>query len=515
MNSLDKQQYGDFQTPKSFVNKINYLLKSKYNINPEIIIEPTMGQGNFLLESINYYPELKKVIGIEINKEYIDNFKAQNSDLLKILELHTANIFDFNFGLIKSDLSKKDKILFIGNPPWVTSSDLSLLNSANLPLKTNFKSNKGIDAITGKSNFDLSEYILLYLMSEFRLITGTFFAFLCKDIVAKNIVRDLNKYNFYLEILDVYEFDAKEIFNVSTDAVLFVCKIGNKNSLFANVFSIDKPFEILRQFGWYNGKFNSNLLEYSKYRHLDGNCQLNWRQGIKHDAAKVMEFNLSENALINGYNDKLLFINSQYIYPLAKSSTLKEAQINKGFKYVLVTQKKVGEETDNIEHNDSEVWNYLNKYNYNFAKRKSVIYSKAPKYAIFGIGDYSFAKYKIAVSGFYKNLNFSLVYSDKPVMLDDTCYFLGFEKKEPAILVLCLLNNPLAKSFFKSISFMNSKRPYTKDVLQRIDLLKLYELISYSEIKKYIYEIEPHFDFTNHPISSIWKDLLLLFSAKN
>jgi len=38
------------------------------------------------------------------------------------------------------------------NPPWVTNSQLSALNSNNLPAKSNFKQAKGIDAITGKQN---------------------------------------------------------------------------------------------------------------------------------------------------------------------------------------------------------------------------------------------------------------------------------------------------------------------------------------------------------------------------
>ena len=56
------------------------------------------------------------------------------------------------------------------------------------------------------------------------------------------------------------------------------------------------------------------------------------------------------------------------------------------------------------------------------------------RFSIFGIGDYSFAKYKVTISGMYKRTTFSLVLpeNDKPLMLDDTCYFIGFDTIEAA-----------------------------------------------------------------------------------
>lgn len=45
---------------------------------------------------------------------------------------------------------------------------------------------------------------------------------------------------------------------------------------------------------------------------------------------------------------------------------------------------------------------------------------------MFGIGDYSFAPYKVALSGFYKKPLFCLLYASKPVMTDDTAYFWHF-----------------------------------------------------------------------------------------
>ena len=49
---------------------------------------------------------------------------------------------------------------------------------------------------------------------------------------------------------------------------------------------------------------------------------------------------------------------------------------------------------------------------------------------------------------------------------------------------MLLLNNNITQSFLKAIAFLDSKRPYTKSILQRIDFSKLVAVISYSELKK-------------------------------
>jgi hypothetical protein len=81
----------------------------------------------------------------------------------------------------------------------------------------------------------------------------------------------------------------------------------------------------------------------------------------------------------------------------------------------------------------------------------------------------------VAISGLYKTFHFTLILpqNTKPVMLDDTCYMLGFDKIEFAVYALILLNSDPAMRFLKSITFSDAKRTFTKDVLMRIDLLVL------------------------------------------
>ncbi|MEW6419358.1 MAG: hypothetical protein AB1480_14800 [Nitrospirota bacterium] len=110
-----------------------------------------------------------------------------------------------------------------------------------------------------------------------------------------------------------------------------------------------------------------------------------------------------------------------------------------------------------------------------FTERKSSIYKGKPQFSIFGVGDYSFKPYKVAISGLYKKPSFSLIlpFNDKPVMLDDTCYFLSFDDIVEALIAFAVLNSTLAKDLLRAITFIDAKRPYTKDILMRIDLLKI------------------------------------------
>ena len=75
----------------------------------------------------------------------------------------------------------------------------------------------------------------------------------------------------------------------------------------------------------------------------------------------------------------------------------------------------------------------------------------------------------------YKKLTFTVVspFEGKPVILDDTSYFLSCRTEEEATYIASLLNSDIAKEFFSAFIFWDSKRPITVDVLRRVDLVAL------------------------------------------
>ena len=105
---------------------------------------------------------------------------------------------------------------------------------------------------------------------------------------------------------------------------------------------------------------------------------------------------------------------------------------------------------------------------------------------MFGIGEYSYSKYKVGISGFYKKPLFSVLFSDdgKPVMTDDTSYFICFDSYDMAYVAMLLLNSERVQNFLMSIAFLDAKRPYTKKVLERIDFNKIVSVMTIEHLKE-------------------------------
>jgi methylase of polypeptide subunit release factors len=338
-----KREYGDYQTPEFFSLAVCQYLQKQRKVKPSVIIEPTCGVGSFVKSSLIF--DASEIIGVEVNPEYCEICKQEISD--PRVQIINADFFSFD---LKSVIKGKEQFLIIGNPPWVNNSTLSTLNSDNLPTKANFKGLKGIDALTGASNFDICEYIILQLIASLPN-TNTTVAMLCKTSVARN-------------------------------------------------------------------------------------------------------------------------------------SMFKSPIVNNFKKQVIVTQKKVRENTAHIENDAPKTWSYLESHKERFLKRKSSIYKDAPDYSMFGIGDYSYAQYKVGVSGFYKKPLFSVLISNdgKPVMTDDTSYFICFSTYDAAYTAMLILNSEKVQQFLLTIAFLDAKRPFTKKVLERIDFHKILGAISASDL---------------------------------
>ncbi len=468
----DRAQYGDFQTNLDLANKVAQQLYLR-NISPEIVIEPTCGKGNFIIASISNFKTIKNVFGMEIYKPYvweskfnILDFFLSNQNINKPeIEIIHCSIFDFDFKKISKQF-QTENLLIIGNPPWVTNSKLGSLNSTNLPKKKNFKNQNGLDAITGKGNFDIAEYITMMLLDAFQTHNG-YLSLLVKNSVIKNLVFDQKDKKYHIGEIEKHSIDSKKEFNVSVEAALLNCKLNSLPSFECKEYDFYSGENKLC-FGWLHSKYVSNIRDYKQTKGIDGICPFEWRQGIKHDCSPIMELERENGKFINNLSEKIS-LEEDLIFGFLKSSDLKNTVIKNTRKHIIVTQKKVGQETSYIQHLYPETYAYLKKNLTSFQSRKSSIYNGKPLFSIFGIGDYSFKRYKVAISGLYKTYHFTLVLpqNEKPVMLDDTCYFIGFDRIEYAVYAIILLNSKISEEFLKSITFSDAKRVFTKDILMR------------------------------------------------
>ena len=143
------------------------------------------------------------------------------------------------------------------------------------------------------------------------------------------------------------------------------------------------------------------------------------------------------------------------------------------------------------------------------------MYRGAPPFSMFGAGDYSYSKYKVGVSGFYKRPLFSVLYSDdgKPVMTDDTSYFICFDNYDMAYVAMLLLNSEKVRKFLKSIAFLDAKRPYTKKVLERIDFDKIVASLTIDELVETEQKLNLLF-YVTMPMYNSFKSMLGLRQLK-
>ena len=485
------QEYGDFQTPLSLARAVCRKL-FELGYRPEVLIEPTCGKGNFIIAALEIFPSIRKVSGLEIQQRYVTECKARllaalssRPELKREIQIQQGNIFA---EALAPSVPQTDEgeVLVVGNPPWVTNTTLSALDSTNLPTKSNFKKHAGLDAITGKSNFDIAEFILLQLVRRFTKSRATV-AMLCKNTVIRNLVAATKDQALPIGNLRAFAFDAAKEFGVAADASLFVADITNE--LRAKTCKLTGLREGItpREFGWVGENFVSDVARYRKVRQIEGVSSIVWRQGIKHDCAEVMELRGEDGHWRNGAGEQ---VNVEYdrIFPLAKSSDLKVHVVTSLRKAVIVPQEAIGDDTTWLKRANPRLWKYLSARSACFNARRSVIYKDKPPFSIFGVGDYSFKPYKVAISGLYKSSHFSLLLpvEGKPVMLDDTCYLLGFDTLGKAAVALGLLNSQPVQDFLESIVFPDSKRPYTKDVLMRLSLQKVASLVTAKSVHDYL-----------------------------
>ena len=355
-----RKEYGDFQTNRTLTENICKLLKLK-NISPKLVIEPTCGKGSFILSILANFPNVEKIIGIEIYapyvwltkfailKYFIDNPRYNKPEISIVLE----SFFNYEFD---KKIDQDKELLIIGNPPWVTSSLLSVLDSDNLPKKSNFKNHTGMDAITGKGNFDIGEYITLKLLANFSNHKGNL-AFLVKNSVIKNILSEQLKNQFNIGNIEQYNINTKKEFEVSVEASLFLCDLQLKPEIKIKVLDFYSQM-VINEYGWIDNKFVSDISKYKKYSDLDGLCTFEWRQGVKHDCSEIMEFEKEGNFYINSKNERFILENN-LVYPLLKSSDLKGTIIAKTRKYTIITQEKVGQDTFYIQAKYPQTYSYL------------------------------------------------------------------------------------------------------------------------------------------------------------
>ena len=410
------------------------------------------------------------LFGWDINEDYVrqatNQIAAQHQS--KQVKLMTQDFFLHDWD---AEIARHaGNLLLLGNPPWVTNSGLSAIAGANLPAKTNFQGLRGIAAQTGKSNFDISEWMLLRLVQALHGRTASM-AFLCKTSTARKFLRHAWKTNLPLQHASLYGIDAKLNFGASVDSCLIYLKTGDPATQAAKLYhSLDAP-EAVRSIGMIRGELVADLAAFRSSQHLEGLCPYRWRSGVKHDCSAVMELQPGRRGYYLNQLGETVALEPTYLFPLLKSTDLARGR-TPGKRVLLVTQRSTGDSTTPIAHTAPNTWDYLQRHRSQFASRKSSIYRSRDPFCLFGIGAYAFLDWKIAVSGLHKDIHFRLFGPEdgRPVFFDDTCYYLSFQSEDEAVLVHQVLTSAPCRKLLSALVFLDSKRPITAELLHRLNL---------------------------------------------
>ena len=483
----DRICFGDFQTPRALAEEVCGFLRAR-SVNPRSIIEPTCGVGNFLLAAADTFSGADRLVGADVNDSHLTDLAtavAARPDADRFQLLH-ASFFDTDWSRELAGLP--EPILVIGNPPWVTSATQGKLGSDNLPVKSNSHRRRGIDAITGQANFDVSEWILSRLCEALDGRQAVL-AMLCKTAVARRVLTFAWQQQFAVRAAELHEIDTRGTFRAAVAANLLVAEFApgstcDSASIFPQAPALG-GCDSRDRIGWRDGRLIANLDGYSRRRYLcidtprPGTSDTNsvqplWRSGVKHDCAAVMELVERHGRFWNGLGEAV-DLESECLFPLLKSGAIAAEKRSTTGHWLLLPQRFVGEDTRQLQQTAPRTWQYLMGHAARLDARRSSIYRRQPRFAVFGVGEYTFAPWKVVVSGFAKRLRFEVAgpRDGRPVVLDDTSYFLPCQTESAATTRATLLNSPAAAEFFAAFVFWDSKRPITAEVLRRLDLERL------------------------------------------
>jgi len=484
MIESDRIEFGDFQTPPALAGRVMEFLHSR-RVEPRTILEPTCGLGSFVEASLGSFAA-SRVVAYDVNPDYVHKTAALERlpSTQDRLTCKVGNFFAQDWTTTIANF--EEPVLVVGNPPWVTASGLSSLGSTNVPEKSNFQNRRGLDALTGKSNFDIAEWMLLKLLDAARNRNVTL-AMLVKTSVARRVLTHLWSTGASVASAAMFRFDAAAHFGVSADACLFYCRLGDESSFDCLVGDLDRPDTAIGRIGWRDGTLVSDPEAYDRHRSLLTSTTevpvVRWRSGVKHDCSAVMELQREDSGhFVNG-NGERVELEPEYVYPLLKSTDLAHGRVTNARRWLLITQGRPGEDTSVIAKRAPNTWAYLSAHGEQLDGRRSSIYRNRPRFSIFGVGPYTFAPWKVATSALHKRLSFNMVgkIEDRPVVFDDTCYHLSCESASEAQLVTSLLNAECSRELLSSLIFWDAKRPITTETLQRLDLVKVASQIGLSD----------------------------------
>ena len=471
MASRTRRDFGDFPTPPALAAAVVDLLNGRGEGYARVL-EPTCGAGNFLRAALGGANPPSEVRGVEIQPDLAAAAREMVGEAGQVL---LADLFRVD---LERDLdwSSSGRLLVVGNPPWVTVAALGKSGGTERnpgPERCNERRVAGLAARTGASNFDLAEAVILKVVRDLSDQAPTV-AFLCKASVARAVLAGVPTRSLPITHAEFRRIDAARCFGAAVAAGLLILEVGPgpRVSQVPVYPSLTAPEGTTTWGIRPDGSLVADQAAYERARFADGTSPLIWRQGVKHDAAAVLELTSDEaGGWTNGLGEPV-DVEADRVYPLFKATDLARGQAPTPRQAVAITQRTLAEDPRDLIQTSPRLWAYLRDHAEWFTRRRSSIYRGRPPFALFGIGPYTFSPYKVAVSGLHPLARFRALgpVDGRVPLVNDTGYFLPLATAESACRLAAALNGPVAGDLLRALCFADGKRPITQKVLRRIDL---------------------------------------------
>ncbi|MSR48100.1 MAG: hypothetical protein EXS13_13755 [Planctomycetes bacterium] len=266
--------------------------------------------------------------------------------------------------------------------------------------------------------------------------------------------------------------DARRWFGASVDAALLVVRAdgGGATQGRARSCAVYAALDVTsptRSFGWADGELLADVERGPEDAALRSSRPTGWRSGIKHDAAALFELVGDGRRFVNGLGDRIE-LESELVWPLLKATDL--ARGRSPTRWLLVPQQSMSEDPAVRLAASPLARAYLERHADRLQRRKSRIYRGRPIGSLFGVGDYSFAPWKVAVSALHAQPRFRVVgpHAGRPVVVEDTCCILACRDEAQASARAAWLDSRPAQEFLAARTFADRKRPITVELLDRL-----------------------------------------------
>jgi len=478
---------GDFQTPVELATRIAAHLH-RLGVVPAAAFEPTCGRGAFVAAAIRAFPGLRVVRGIELDGAHLAAARAaasaaqaerrERGDAACRVELEQADFFARDRG--EEIAALPEPLLVIGNPPWVTTAALARVDATNGPRRSNVDRLRGIEALTGRGHFDVSEAVV---RESLRWIVRTrgVVALLCKSAVARKALHAAWREGVRFGAAALWRIDARGAFGASVDAALLVVRSDVEGATQTcdeyETLDASKPERTSGRVGelliadlaaWNRAAPKPPMHSTQAVPPLQNVAPAGWRSGIKHDAAAIFELTRHTDGRYENHLGELVALEPALVFPLLKATDLHHGRAPT--RWLLVPQRTATDDPARLLEHAPLARAYLERHAVRLADRKSSIYRKRPPFALFGLGPYTFAPWKIAVSAFHADAKFRVVgpIAGQPVVLDDTSCMLPFADEATARACAAKFARAGYRDQLAARRFVAAKRPITVALLDSL-----------------------------------------------